>query len=593
MTTQQTNQAYRVYPLTTARASSHGRTPGAHQAAALQALHQHFERRDMPFSGGLLVLPTGGGKTFTALRFLCRGPLSNGFKVLWLAHTHHLLEQALASLEREVGQIGEPKDKLHVRMVSGTPGHSEVADIKPQDDVIIATLQTITRAYSNEHPSLSAWLAAAGDRLVVVFDEAHHAPAYSYRTLLQQLRERQPGVYLLGLTATPVYGSEGQDGWLPRLFPSGILYQTTAQKLMAVGILAQPVFEEYATNVNVQFDEREYKKWLGTYRDLPEEIVSQLALNRGRNQLIASTYVQNKDRYGKTIIFVDRWYQCEMLREMLVSRGVRADVVYSHVTVDHGGPEVRNRRTSDDNHQVLERFRKGELDVLINVRMLTEGTDVPDVSTVFITRQTTSHILMTQMIGRALRGQRFGGTEKAFVVSFVDSWKHLINWAEYTLYDGETSEVVPVLVRRPPVHLISIALIRDLARKMDQGLVVNTRPFHSMLPVGWYRADYLARVEGADDLETVIQLVQVSETSRGVVVCLAPSRCRAENGKVRECQGHNPVRLRSPRHSGPSWSACSVSTHCHKRWRCGCGSSCEQRTAQGSNLWRLSCVAHH
>ncbi|NTV63315.1 MAG: DEAD/DEAH box helicase family protein, partial [Oscillochloris sp.] len=425
--------------------------------------------------------------------------------------THHLLEQAFKNLASEVGQIGEPREQLHVRMVSGTLGHSDVADIKPQDDVIIATLQTITRAYANNHPNLLAWLDAAGDRLAIVFDEAHHAPAYSYRSLLLKLRERQPGLYLLGLTATPVYGGEGQGGWLARLFPDGILFQTTAQKLMAAGVLAQPVFEEYATNVTVQFDEREYKKWLGTYRDLPEDIVSQLALNRERNQFIASTYVQQKERYGKTIIFVDRWYQCEQLREMLVSRGVRADVIYSHVTIEGGGPEQRNRRTSDDNHKVLERFKQGEIDVLINVRMLTEGTDVPDVETVFLTRQTTSHVLITQMIGRALRGQRFGGTAQAYVVSFVDNWKHLINWAEYTLYDGETADTMLVPVRRPPVHLISIALVRDLARKMDQGLVINIDPFQTMLPVGWYRADYLARVEGTDDLETVIQLAMVFE----------------------------------------------------------------------------------
>lgn len=511
MTTQPVNEAYRVYALAPSRLGTHGRTPDAHQAQALQLLHTHFGQRAAPFSGGLLVLPTGGGKTFTTLRFLCRGPLSQGFKVLWLAHTHHLLKQAFDSLASDVGQIGEPKEQLHVRMVSGTPGHSDVTDIKPQDDVIIATLQTITRAYANSHPSLLAWLDAAGDRLAIVFDEAHHAPAYSYRNLLLKLRERQRGLYLLGLTATPVYGGEGQGGWLARLFPDGILFQTTAQKLMAAGVLAQPVFEEYATNVTVQFDEREYKKWLGTYRDLPEDIVSQLALNRERNQFIASTYVQQKERYGKTIIFVDRWYQCEQLREMLVSRGVRADVVYSHVTIEGGGPEQRNRRTSDDNHEVLERFKQGEIDVLINVRMLTEGTDVPDVETVFLTRQTTSHVLITQMIGRALRGQRFGGTAQAYVVSFVDNWKHLINWAEYALYDGETADTMLVPVRRPPVHLISIALVRDLARKMDQGLVVNTQPFRAMLPVGWYRADYLARVEGTDDLETVIQLAMVFE----------------------------------------------------------------------------------
>jgi superfamily II DNA or RNA helicase len=50
--------------------------------------------------------------------------------------------------------------------------------------------------------------------------------------------------------------------------------------------------------------------------------------------------------------------------------------------------------------------------VLINIKILTEGTDIPDVQTVFITRETTSDILLTQMIGRALRGPRMGGQKK-------------------------------------------------------------------------------------------------------------------------------------------------------------------------------------
>ncbi len=514
MTTQPINQFYRTYRLAEARKISTSRAPEAHQAQALQAIHAGFESRARPFDGGLLVLPTGGGKTFTAARFLCSGPLSRGYKVLWLAHTHHLLEQAFMSLGREVDHIHEPKASLNVRVVSGTDGHSDVRDIKPGDDVIIATLQTVSRAYPIDHPALMEWLATAGDKLVVVFDEAHHAPAYSYRTLLTQLGERQHGLYLLGLTATPVYSDEQRSGWLSKLFPRGILYQITAQKLMAAGILAQPVFEEHNTQVSVQFDERDYKKWLGTYRDLPEEIVSQLALNRERNQLIASTYLQERARYGKTIIFVDRWYQCEQLREMLTARGVKADVIYSHTTQIDGGPEVRNRRTADDNHEVLERFRNGELEVLINVRMLTEGTDVPDVSTVFLTRQTTSHILLTQMIGRALRGQRFGGTDKAYVVSFNDNWKHLINWAEYEVDEGETLGEQPVTIRRPPMHLVSIALVRDLARMMDSGNTVTLQPFLSLLPIGWYRTDYLARVEDSDDLETVVQMVMIFEHER-------------------------------------------------------------------------------
>lgn len=551
VTTQPINAFYREYALSPDRAASPGRAPGAHQAQALQALHDHFVRRARPFDGGLLVLPTGGGKTFTALRFLCRGPLSQGSKVLWLAHTHHLLEQAFASLAGEVGQIGEPRRALRVRVVSGTPGHSGVADIKPQDDVLIATLQTVTRAYAVDHPALRAWLAGAGEQLVVVFDEAHHAPAHSYRTLLLRLRERQAGLYLLGLTATPATGDDGRGGWFRRLFPGGILYQTTAQTLMAAGVLARPVFEEHATNVAVAFDEREYRQWLGSYRDLPEEIIEQLARNRERNELIAGTYLQHRERYGKTLIFVDRWYQCEMLCEMLIARGVRAGAVYSHVTYVSGGPEARNQRTRDDNHEVLDRFRRGELDVLINVRMLTEGTDVPDVETVFLTRQTTSHVLLTQMIGRALRGQRFGGTAQAYVVAFVDSWRHLISWAEYQLTDGDVVDEVPVPVRRVPLHLVSIALVRDLARRMDQGLLVGDGPFRALLPVGWYRADYLARVEGGDDLEPVVQLVMVFEHEQGAYTQLLAALAGEDLGAF----GDEELQLAEQRAALESWRA--------------------------------------
>lgn len=165
---------------------------------------------------------------------------------------------------------------------------------------------------------------------------------------------------------------------------------------MAAGILSQPVLEEASTSIEPDFDSREYTNWVSTYRDIPEHIIEHLAANRQRNEFIASYYVAEKDRFGKTIIFADRWYQCDQIREALRIRGVRADVVYSHIDVDPGNAEARNRRATDENSTVLKQFRNGELDVLVNVRMLTEGTDVPDIQTVFLTRQTTSQILLTQ-----------------------------------------------------------------------------------------------------------------------------------------------------------------------------------------------------
>jgi superfamily II DNA or RNA helicase len=109
-------------------------------------------------AGEILFLPTGAGKTHVAISFLCTKPLSDGYKVLWLAHTHHLLEQAFSSFEKHLGLITEPRQTLSVRVVSGTKGHFRVHAIRPNDDVIIATLQTITKAYNERHPALEYFL---------------------------------------------------------------------------------------------------------------------------------------------------------------------------------------------------------------------------------------------------------------------------------------------------------------------------------------------------------------------------------------------------------------------------------------------------
>ena len=60
--------------------------------------------------------------------------------------------------------------------------------------------------------------------------------------------------------------------------------------------------------------------------------------------------------------------------------------------------------------------------------ILTEGADFPKAHTVFLTRPTVSKILMTQMVGRALRGPAAGGTVDAYVVSFIDDWQCKIAW---------------------------------------------------------------------------------------------------------------------------------------------------------------------
>lgn len=494
---------YRSYDLVEARKYGFSREPARHQELALKNLFNWYdENKDHSKPAGeILVLPTGSGKTFVAIRFLCLKPLSDGYKILWLAHTHHLLDQGFKEFDKHLNKIAEIKKSLKVRVVSGCKGHFRINAIKPDDDVLIATLQSVSQANDDRHPALEAFLESSGGKLFVVFDEAHHAPAPSYRRLISELREQYKEMYLLGLTATPIYSDERYAGWLTKLFPQGFPKIVTAQDLMAQGILSQPISEQAETRITPDFEEREYQKWIGTFRDLPEDIITQLAKNRERNLYIAKYYADNREKYGKTLIFADRWYQCEAISDFLNQHGIRTGTIYSHADANSEFVGERKRRTADENSRAFDAFRKGELDVVINVRMLTEGTDVPDVKTVFITRQTTSQILLTQMVGRALRGPKFGGTDKAYLVFFIDDWKKLINWAEYEPISPlvEADEEIEY-GKRPPLQYISIELVRKLDEMMFQGISINPIPFRSLLPIGWYRVEYVAQQANVNQL---------------------------------------------------------------------------------------------
>lgn len=312
--------AHRLYDLHKARKQKDKKYPFSHQSDALTKLSNWYKANKQP-SGGLLVLPTGGGKTFTAMRFLAKNPLSKGYKILWLVHKHDLIDQAFGEVSKSAGSI-ENREELNVRMVSGAPTHDKAGDIKPSDDVIIATLQTMNNAWKKENPKFMEWLDSTDGKLFIVHDEAHHAPAPTFRKLLLDLREDLGNFRLLGLTATPTYTDETKRGWLSKVFPQGIISQVTAQQLIADGTLSKPLPKDIPTRFEVEVDDSEVDQWQAQFGDVPARIIKKLAESKQRNKFIANTYADSKEKYGKTIMFVDRWFQCEQIEGMLEKLGL-------------------------------------------------------------------------------------------------------------------------------------------------------------------------------------------------------------------------------------------------------------------------------
>ncbi len=111
-----------------------------HQNQAIKALNK---KNNSPFEG-LLVLPTGGGKTLTAVHWLLREYIDKKKKVLWIAHRHELLDQALESIKQSAySSLLSNVTEFRFRIISGHQNHDRPVNIKPEDDIIIASKDSI------------------------------------------------------------------------------------------------------------------------------------------------------------------------------------------------------------------------------------------------------------------------------------------------------------------------------------------------------------------------------------------------------------------------------------------------------------------
>ena len=167
--------------------------------------------------------------------------------------------------------------------------------------------------------------------------------------------------------------------------------------------------------------------------------------------------------------------------------GVKSDYIVSSIKDEVTG----FTRSNTDNAAALEAYQKGQLQVLINVNILTEGVDLPQTQTVFLARPTVSKILMTQMIGRALRGEKAGGTKKAYIVSFIDNGLENIAWSNPdSIFEGNNDFIdTKSEYEKRDIRYISIAKIEEFAKMLNDAVDTSSLekvPFNRRIPIGMY-----------------------------------------------------------------------------------------------------------
>lgn len=307
----------------------------------------------------LVSLPTGTGKTVVFAHFPSAFKMKK--RLLVLAHREELLLQA----EDKFRLVGP-------ELVVGIEQASARAPTGAQ--VVIASVATLARS-----PKRLERLEP-DDFSIIIVDEAHHAVAPSYRRILEHfgLFESQPERLLVGFTATP---RRGDHQGLGDVFED-VCFARDMRQMIAHGFLAPVV--GWRTDTGLSLDQVQRRRG--------EFVESQLAraVNTAeRNALIVRTWREFAPG-RRTIVFCVDVAHAKDMQRAFSAKGIRAGAVWGELP-------------REERQAVLKRFSVGEIDVITNCNLLTEGFDEPRVDCVIMARPTHSKLLYAQMLGRGTR----------------------------------------------------------------------------------------------------------------------------------------------------------------------------------------------
>lgn len=290
----------------------------------------------------LIVLPTGSGKSMVFSHIPRHG------RVLILSHRDELVHQPRKYYDCSFG-VEQAKE------------HSD------GEEVVSASVQSLVRRLDKFDPY---------DFDMIITDECHHATAPSYQKIYDYFKPR----IHIGFTATPDRHDKND---LHKIFDD-ILYI----KNMSWGVKEGYLTDIDCYQVDVKYNLNNVKSAMGDW------VLGALGEAMCQSECVYAVADAYKNYHkGQTVIFAANVAHAEMLADQI-----------NHLYQDETVARVLTGSTSsEDRAQMLKEFTERKFPCLINVMVLTEGTDMPLIETVIMARPTQNQSLYTQAIGRGLR----------------------------------------------------------------------------------------------------------------------------------------------------------------------------------------------
>ena len=362
-----------AYERLTLRYDAQGRQARPYQQEALQAWLQQGAR-------GVVVLPTGAGKTLVAMLAIADRQRS----AIVVAPTLDLVRQWYDLLKLSFG--------LEVGLLGGGD-----FDIKP------LTVST----YDSAHLHVEHW----GNRFgLVVFDEVHHLPSPNY-----QLAARcSLAPYRLGLTATPERADGAESAVEDLVGP--VVYRRDIVEMAGEFLAA---YETIRIEVQLTPDERtEYEAARSVYLNFARQQGVRMGSPQGFTQFIQRAA---RSKQGRTALDAYRRQKTlavaasgklETLSDLLTRHGSDRCLIFTldNLTVYEISrlfliPAITHQTKVKERSEILARFAEGSYSAVVTSRVLNEGVDVPEANVAIIVSGTGSVREHVQRLGRILRPQ--------------------------------------------------------------------------------------------------------------------------------------------------------------------------------------------
>ncbi|MBE4180011.1 DEAD/DEAH box helicase [Vibrio parahaemolyticus] len=375
-----------------------------YQADSVKAVIHYFRKHSTP---AVIVLPTGAGKSLVIAE-LAR--LAKG-RVLVLAHVKELVEQNHAKYEGY---------GLKGAIFSAGLGRKET-----DQQVVFASVQSVVRNLDSFKNQFS----------LLVIDECHRVPDdknSSYQKVITHLRELNPGIKVLGLTATPYrlgmgwiyqYHTRGQVRTEESRFFRDCIFELPIRYLLDENFLT-PARMMDAPVLSYDFSQLKPAN-TGRYKEAEMDMVIDKA-KRATPQIVEQIIQYARERKG-VMIFAATVRHAQEIHGLL-PEGETAIVIGDTPTPERDA--------------IIQAFKNREIKYLVNVSVLTTGFDAPHVDLIAILRPTESVSLYQQIVGRGLRLSE--GKNECLVLDYAGN--------SYDLYQPEvgvpkpdsTSEIITI-----------------------------------------------------------------------------------------------------------------------------------------------------